>query len=123
MINMLRVSVAAIALFSLSSCCTWFSCGAGKSVSKEVTVVKNVERQVSVGSAKEGLRTETVVDQVASTETVEVKQSCGKCLSTYCPTKGCCGTTSEVVIKRATAQGGTGNPHIGLVPTMKSLVE
>jgi len=85
--------------------------------------MEDVERQISVGSAKEGLRTETIIDQVAVTQTVDEKISCTKCMSTYCPSKGCCGTTGKEVIRRATAQGGTGNPHIGLIPTMKSLAE
>ncbi len=120
--NIFRIAFAAVALFSLSSCCTFFSCGAGKTVSKEVTVMQDVERQISVGSAKE-MRTETIVDQVAVTQTVEEKVNCTKCMSTYCPKKGCCGNTGKEVIRRASAQGGSGNPHIGLIPTMKTLAE
>jgi hypothetical protein len=35
----------------------------------------------------------------------------------------CCGTVSPAVLKRATAQNGTGEPHIGTIPTMKVLAE
>ncbi|MDB4422722.1 hypothetical protein N9294_02030 [bacterium] len=36
---------------------------------------------------------------------------------------GGCGTVSPAVLKRATAQNGTGEPHIGTIPTMKVLAE
>lgn len=49
------------------------------------------------------------------------KQKCVKCLSFYCPKPGCCGTVGENVLSRATMQGGSGEPHIGLIPTMKTL--
>ncbi|MFC5050807.1 hypothetical protein ACFPK9_09285 [Rubritalea spongiae] len=49
------------------------------------------------------------------------KQSCMKCLSSFCPKPGCCGTVGENVLSRATMQGGTGEPQLGLIPTMKTL--
>lgn len=48
-------------------------------------------------------------------------KSCTKCLSFFCPQPDCCGGVSKEVLRRATAQGGTGEPHIGLIPTMKTL--
>ncbi|MGC6464846.1 MAG: hypothetical protein ACON38_03990 [Akkermansiaceae bacterium] len=39
----------------------------------------------------------------------------------YNPSPGCCDVVSKAVLKRATAQGGTGEPHIGTIPTMKVL--
>ncbi len=41
--------------------------------------------------------------------------------STYCPKPSCCDIISPAVLKRAAAQGGTGEPHIGTIPTMKIL--
>lgn len=49
------------------------------------------------------------------------KKGCTSCGSWYCPKPGCCGTISNRVLSRATAQGGSGEPHIGLIPTMKTL--
>jgi hypothetical protein len=57
------------------------------------------------------------------TVTKKVHISCQKCTRFYCPKKDCCGTTSESTIKMATAQGPTGSPSIGLIPTMKKLAE
>ena len=48
-------------------------------------------------------------------------QGCTKCLSTFCPKPGCCGTIGNGVLSRATMQGGTGEPQLGLIPTMKTL--
>ena len=120
--KMLQMTAASVLALTFSSCCGLFPCGKGETVTREVTEMQEVEREIMVGSAKDGMRTETVVDQVAVTRTVEEEVECPDCLSIYCPDPGCCGTTSEVVIQRRTAQGGTGNPHIGLIPTMKPLV-
>lgn len=49
------------------------------------------------------------------------KQGCTSCLSVYCPKPGCCGTVGKGVFARATMQGGTGEPQLGLIPTMKTL--
>ncbi|MGJ8672824.1 hypothetical protein [Rubritalea sp.] len=49
------------------------------------------------------------------------KQSCTKCLSSFCPKPDCCGSIGENVLSRATMQGGTGEPQLGLIPTMKTL--
>ena len=43
------------------------------------------------------------------------------CGSFYCASPGCCDTVSREVLKRATAQGGTGEPHLGQIPTMEIL--
>lgn len=51
----------------------------------------------------------------------EEKHECTKCGSWFCPKPDCCDTVSSSVLSRATAQGGTGEPHIGLIPTMKTL--
>ena len=49
------------------------------------------------------------------------KQGCTKCYSRFCPEPGCCGTVGNGVLSRATMQGGTGEPQLGLIPTMKTL--
>ncbi|MEO1858059.1 MAG: hypothetical protein ABGY95_11955 [Rubritalea sp.] len=48
-------------------------------------------------------------------------QGCTSCLSVFCPEPGCCGTVGDGVLSRATMQGGTGEPQLGLIPTMKTL--
>ena len=49
------------------------------------------------------------------------RQGCVKCCSTYCPQPNSCGTVSNSVLSRATMQGGSGEPQLGLIPTMKTL--
>ncbi|MDF1713547.1 MAG: hypothetical protein P1U90_15010 [Akkermansiaceae bacterium] len=88
---------------------------------QKVTKYKTVKRMVDPGT-KGGIPYEAE-EKVAYTETVKVKAKCGACGSTYCPAPGCCGTVSPAVLKRATAQNGTGEPHIGTIPTMKVLAE
>lgn len=110
----------------LGKCCTKskiarVDCENQNYTTKEVTKYKIVKRTVDPGT-KGGVPYE-VEDKIAYTETVKVKQDCGTCGSIYCPAPGCCGTVSPAVLKRATAQGGTGEPHIGTIPTMKILAE
>jgi len=116
----------------LPSCCLFGSCAKkgkfvrvgcenGKYTTKEVTKYKVVKRMVDPGT-KGGVPYE-VEDKIAYTETVKVKADCGICGSIFDPSSDCCGIISPAVLKRATAQGGTGEPHIGLIPTMKVLAE
>ena len=116
----------------LPSCCGFGGCPQGGKIvnvgcenqaytTKEVTKYKMVKRMVDPGT-KGGVPYE-IEEKVAYKETEKVKVGCGTCGSTYCPSTGCCGVISQAVLKRATAQGGTGEPHIGLIPTMKVLAE
>ncbi len=116
----------------LTSCCGLSKChNKGKIVevgcenmgytNEKVTKYKVVKRMVNPGT-KGGIPYE-VEDKIAYTETVQVPQDCGTCGSVYCPAPDCCGSISPAVIKRATAQGGTGEPHIGTIPTMRILAE
>ncbi len=54
-------------------------------------------------------------------KTVKVRHHCKKCGSFYCPKPECCGIINNSVLSRATGQSGTGEPPIGLIPTMKTL--
>lgn len=113
----------------LPSCCGFGRCGKIVHVgnenhsyaTKEITKYKMVNRMVDPGP-KGGAPYE-IEDKIAYTETVKVKQDCGTCGSIYCPQPGCCDIISTAVLKRATAQGGTGEPHIGTIPTMKILAK
>lgn len=86
---------------------------------KEITKYKTVKRMVHPGT-KNGIPYE-VEEKVAYTETIKVKDDCGTCGSTFSPADGCCGVISPAVLKRATAQTGSGEPFIGTIPTMKVL--
>jgi len=126
---LLLVSLIAVSL-GFSSCCSMF----GNRVADYRTETKQVktcgydivtEQVYTPGSAKSGKGgvTETIEKKVPRYKTVtkKVRVSCGSCVRFYCPKKGCCGTSHDLFLKMATAQGGTGSPHIGLVPTMKVL--
>lgn len=86
-----------------------------------MTKYKIVKRLVDPGP--KGGQPYEVEEKVAYTETVKVKADCGKCGSSYCPKSKCCDILSDAVLKRVTAQNGTGEPHIGLVPTMQVLAD
>jgi len=58
---------------------------------------------------------------MASEKIVKVDHLCTKCGSTFCPKPQCCGIVNTSVLSRATGQSGTGEPPIGLIPTMKTL--
>lgn len=118
-----------------SSCCSMFGITSNSSGYRtETHQVKTchydiVTEQVYTGGkgAKggKGGMMETVEKRVPRYKTVtrKVRIPCGDCVRFYCPKKDCCGTTSDSHLKMVTAQGPTGAPHIGLVPTMKKLAE
>lgn len=120
-----------LGLFALlvSSCGFGACCAGGKTVrvgcenrpliDKEVTKYKCVTRTVDPGP--KGGQPYEVTEKIAFTETVKVKPPCGICGSIYDPSPGCCDIISPAVLKRATTQGGTGEPHMGTIPTMKVL--
>ncbi|MBC7980539.1 MAG: hypothetical protein H7Y36_08255 [Armatimonadetes bacterium] len=128
------ISLLALAALSLgfSSCCSMF--GMPTSVAGYRTETRQVktchydivtEDVYTAGDSKSGAggSVQTIEKKVPRYKTVTVKYRvpCSKCTRYYCPEKDCCGTTSESVIKMATAQGPVGSPHIGLIPTMKTL--
>ena len=123
---LLLVSLVAVSL-GFSSCCSMFG---GAPSADYRTVTKKVKtcgydivtEQVHTPGAKGGI-TETVEKKAPRYKTVtkKVKVSCGSCVRFYCPKKGCCGTSHDKFLKMATVQGGTGSPHMGLVPSMKPL--
>ena len=64
---------------------------------------------------------ETVKVRRPVVKTVRKAVTCTSCGSWYCSDAACCGIVSSQVLRRATAKGGSGEPHIGLIPTMKEL--
>lgn len=124
---LLLVSLIAVSL-GFSSCCSMFGVTKAdyRTETKQVKTCgyDTVTEQVYVAnpSGKGGM-TETVEKKVPRYKTVtkKVRVPCGSCVRFYCPKKGCCGTSHDLFLKMATVQGGTGSPHMGLVPTMKVL--
>ena len=114
------IALAVISL-AFSSCCGLLPCGGSLSAEREVTTFVETERTVYGG--KGGKSSYTVTDRVPHTTTEKVSTCCNNCGSSFCPKPQCCGIISKAVLSRATAQGGTGEPHIGLIPTMKVLAE
>lgn len=108
-------------IFSLNSCCT--GCLKGKKYEATCgTPDETYEEQVTTWVEEEvmGAKGPYIVrTPVVTTETKKV--DCVTCGSFYCADPGCCDTVSREVLKRATVQGGTGEPHLGLIPTMKTL--
>lgn len=114
-----RLQLLTLTILSLvlSSCCGILPCSKNSlSAEKEVTEMKEVSETVH---GKNGSYVRTSHVPVTTVKTV--KLSCRKCGSSFCPEPGCCGTISKAVLSRATGQGGTGEPQIGLIPTMKQL--
>ncbi len=127
----LLLSLAAISL-GFSSCCSMFGVSSHSAGYRtETRQVKTcsydivTEEIVTPGDAKSGLggSVQTIEKRVPRYKTVtkRTRIPCGPCTRFFCPEKDCCGTTSESTMRMATAQGGTGSPNIGLIPTMRSL--
>ncbi|MCU0776398.1 MAG: hypothetical protein MUF86_01865 [Akkermansiaceae bacterium] len=127
----LLLSLAAVSL-GFSSCCSMFGLGSQSAGYRtETRQVKTCRYDIvtevvhTPGSAKSGKggMTQTIEKKVPRYRTVTKKTriGCGPCVRFFCPKKDCCGTTSDSTMKMATAQGPTGSPHIGLIPTMKPL--
>lgn len=96
----------------------------------EKQVTEYVEEQIviegkSAKGGKGGLitTTETITVRRPVVKTVREEVPCGDCGSKFCATPDCCGIVPRSVLSRATAQGGTGEPHLGTIPTMKVLVD
>lgn len=126
--NLIRLAMMAAVALSFSSCCSMF--GIQGRTAGHVTETRQVKtcrsevvtEQVQVGTGKNATF-ETVETRVPIFRTVtrKVRIPCEPCTRYYCPKKDCCGSTSESTIRMATAQGGVGSPHMGLIPTMKPL--
>ena len=112
------IPVLALITFALNSCCS----GWKKPQYVEQEVTEWVDQEVFVpgsGKSKGG----TVTQSVPVTKIVKTKKKCARCITFWCPDGGCCGTTGDGVYSRVTSQGGTGEPHIGLIPSMRVLAE
>ncbi len=97
-------------------------CEGQRYIEKQVT--EYVEEQIVVEGkdSKGGMTTNTITVKRPVVKTIREEVDCGDCGSKFCPTPDCCGIVPVSVLSRATAQGGTGEPHLGTIPTMKVLV-
>ncbi len=121
--NLFLIASLLVVSLGFSSCCSMFSGLAPARFRTEKVrscSYDTVTQEVPVGGPKSGL-TQTVTTKVPRYKTVKRIVFCGSCTRYYCPDKDCCGTTGPNTRKMATAQGGVGSPHIGLIPTMKPL--
>ncbi|MBK1789613.1 hypothetical protein [Persicirhabdus sediminis] len=118
--NLMKLITLAVATMMFSSCCGLFPCGGrGMSAEVEYTEYEDATRTV-VPAGKGGMPYEESYKRPV-TKTKTVKDGCFTCGSSYCPASKCCGIVSDEVLARATTQGGTGEPQLGLIPTMKPL--
>ena len=115
-------------MFALNSCCTGCFKGdkvtGGSGCEKEYyedQVTEWVEEEVYVDSWANGGKASSTTVRSPVVTTVKKEVKCSSCGSFYCASSACCDTVSREVLKRATAQGGTGEPHMGQIPTMKVL--
>ena len=116
-----------LVLISLNSCCSSCSSGGRFGVAGcekdyiEVTETEWVEETTYVDYGAKGGQPTPVTTRRPVQKTVQKKVRCTSCGSWFCPDNGCCDTVGTSVLRRATVQGGTGEPHMGQIPTMKVL--
>ncbi len=125
--NLLLILPLIAASLGLSSCCSMFGWTTHTAGYTEETYQRklcghDIVREEVVVDAKSGL-TEIKETKVPRYKTVTKKKRvpCRQCVRLYCPKKDCCGSTSEQTRKLASMQGGSGSPHVGLLPTMKPI--
>lgn len=127
--NLVLLAAAAIASLGFSSCCSMFGRTANYAGYRtETRQVKTcgydiVTEQVVVPGDTKGGMVQTVEKKVPHYKTVTKRVAIrgGSCARYYCATKDKCGTTSQETLNMATAQGASGSPFIGLMPSMKPL--
>lgn len=126
--NLLLILPLVALSLGLSSCCSMFGIKSFSAGYTEETYQRklcgyDVVREEVVVDAKSGL-TEMKETKVPRYKTVtkRVRIKCPDCVRFYCLNEGCCGSSSEAARKMATVQGGSGSPHLGLIPTMKPIV-
>ncbi len=126
--NLLLILPLVVLSMGLSSCCSMFGWNSVNAGYTEETYQRklcgyDVVREEVVVDAKSGM-TEVRESKVPRYKTVTKKVAikCPSCVRLYCLNEGCCGSSTEAARKMATVQGGTGSPHLGLIPTMKPIV-
>ncbi len=102
-----------------SSC--GLSCNGCSKKYVEIEEVEWIEEEVFADPGSKDGKGGTVKVRRPVVKTVRKAVRCSSCGSWYCADSECCGIVSTQVLRRATTQGGSGEPHIGLIPTMKEL--
>ncbi len=122
------LTLVAISL-GFSSCCSMFGrCGYTAGYRTETKQVKTCHFDIvkeEIPADGKGGMVQIVEKKVPRYKTVtkKVRIPCEKGTHFYCPKKDCNGTTSAKTLTMVSAQGPTGSPSIGLMPTMKKLAE
>ncbi|MFP6867480.1 MAG: hypothetical protein VCA35_16170 [Roseibacillus sp.] len=80
-----------------------------------------IEEEVYVEPGATGGKGGTVTARRPIVTTIRKAVKCTNCGSWFSAAPVCCDITSTAVLRRATAQGGSGEPHIGQIITMKVL--
>ena len=125
--NLLLILPLIALSLGLSSCCSMFGIKGWTAGYTEETYQRKLcgydtVREEVVVDSKSGL-TEVKETKVPRYKTVtkRVRIKCGPCVRLYCLNEGCCGSDTTQARRMATVQGGTGSPHVGLIPTMKPI--
>ena len=116
-----------VLVFTFSSCC--YNCVKGKrfgvaGCEKEYVEYQEtewIEEEVYTDYGPKGSKGGTVTVRRPVVKTVRKPVNCTSCGSWYCADPACCDIVSTAVLRRRTAQGGSGEPHIGQIMTMKVL--
>ncbi len=126
----LLITVAVLSL-GFSSCCSMFGTSTGPGYRTETRKVKTcgydiiTKEVVTAGDAKSGKggMVQTIEEKVPRYKMVnrKIRNHCTPCVRLYCPKKECCGTTAQSTIVMSSAQGSSGSPAIGLIPSMKPI--
>lgn len=116
----LKFIALGISGFAFVSCCGLDNNYSNGSKLVEKKVVKYEDRLITVNPGGKGATPITKVISVPVESTRLVRVKC-KTTDRYRPEPDCGGQVSEAVVSRASAQGGTGEPHLGLIPTMRPL--
>ncbi|GEM_PF-873207 len=117
----------ALVIPALNSCCIGCARGERFDVAGcereqiEVTKTEWVEEVVYVDPGPKGGPPTPMTVRRPVQKTVKQKVQCNECGSWFCAGSDCCDTVSTAVLRRATVQGASGEPHMGQIPTMKVL--
>jgi len=98
-----------------SSC--GLSCNGCSKKYVEIEEVEWIEEEVFAEGDKGG----TTKVRRPVVKTIRKAVRCSSCGSWYSDDSECCGIVSSQVLRRATTQGASGEPPVGLIPTMKEL--
>ena len=123
--NLLVLLSLAVVTVGLSSCKMFsrpFASAGHTTTTTQEKVGTDTIRTETLIDSKSGLTevNETKVDRYENV-TKKERVPCPSCARMYWVSEGCCGSNTEEARKMSTAQGSSGSPHIGLIPTMKKI--